>query len=144
MIKKILFTILLVNLSLLHAENAFQAKLIDIKIFKGDLGKGNYNSCKLFLILETYELSNTTLNGIVISHSTNNNAPVLRKKEYKQAKTNYITYPYCVSNKSYQANINTRFMNSQGQQSNNLHFKVDTKGLKLYEANQYPNHIKIK
>jgi hypothetical protein len=142
--KKTILSIMVLASILLNAEGNFQAKLIDVKIFKGDLGKGNMNKCTKFLVLETYELLNTDLNGIVISHTVDNKPTVLRKREYKEINTNYISYPYCISSKAYKAKIQTKFLNSNNMQSNTIEFTTDTKNLKLHDADQYPHHEKIK
>ncbi len=80
--KKIILFTLLLGYIFIYANNNFQARLVDVKIFKGNLGKGNLNTCKEFLILETYEIFNTDLDGLIISHTVNNNIS-LRKREYK-------------------------------------------------------------
>ena len=141
--KKIILSTLLLSSTFIYAES-FHAKLVNVKLFKGDLNIGNMNTCKKFLILETYDISNTSLNGLVISHTINNDSTVLRKREYKEVGTNYISYPFCVSSRYYTANIKTKFMNAEDKQSNTVEFKIDTTNLVLQDANQYPHHKKIK
>lgn len=113
-----------------------------VKFYEG--GDGNYNTCdkNQILIIEFYSVANVATKGIVLArYSKNKDWLALRKPKYITKNDRRITFNYCVS-PNYRDSIKARFITIDGEQSETLHFMVDTRNTEILNANQYPKHIK--
>jgi hypothetical protein len=129
-----------------NAEDGFQANLVEVKIYKGDDGKTISCNSDRILVQEIYEVSNTTLNDLIMAHWTtaapSQGGLSIHRVKYKFRDSNHVSLDYC-QQKGMKADVQTRFMNHAGQSSNIVSFSIDTHSLKQHEANKYIPQIPI-
>ncbi len=142
--KKLLSSVAVLMFSCLAfgADN-LTANLVEIKTYKGDDGK--HNSCKsnTVLVQEIYELTNTSLDGIVIAHATKGGNLYLYQRNWRIKGTNHLEHGYC-ADPGYKDDVLVRFINAKGDTSNLLKYTVDTGSLTPLEANKFPVLVPVK
>ncbi len=142
--KKLLSSVAVLMFSCLAfgADN-LTANLVEIKTYKDDDGKNIRCKSNRILVQEIYELTNTSLNGIVIAHATRGGILSLHQRNWMIKGTNHLEFGYCAY-QGYKADIQVRFINQKGDTSNFLKYTVDTESLTPLEANKFPVLVPVK